>query len=52
MTYYLEMRTMTKWRKVGDKFEPISDLAKINRTAEDVFAKAIFQGPYMLDAAK
>jgi len=43
--FYIEMKTMTKWKKAGDTFEPIDDW-NIKREANDVLGKGVFQGPY------
>lgn len=46
--FYAERKTMTRWRKVGNTFEPINlaDFEKIGRDPQDVLAKGFFTGPY------
>lgn len=43
--FYIERRTMTKWRKVGDTFEPIEPWL-IDRDPQDVLDGAFMTGPY------
>jgi len=45
MTHYRELKTMTKWRKVGDTFEPVGPWL-IDRDPQDVLKEALFAGPY------
>jgi len=43
--FYIERKTMTKWRKVGETFEPISPWL-ITRDPKDVLEDGLFIGPY------
>lgn len=45
MIFYIERRTMTKWRKDGDDFYPLGPWL-ISRTPEDVRQSGLFTGPY------
>lgn len=45
MEYYIERRTMTKWRKLGGTYEPIGHWT-INRDQSDVLANALMIGPF------
>jgi hypothetical protein len=46
MTYYRELNTMTKWRRIGHRqYEPI-DPWPIDRDPQDVLKTAVFSGPY------
>jgi hypothetical protein len=45
MTFWIERKTMTKWRKVGNTFEPIAPW-RIDRDPQDVLQNGLFWGPY------
>jgi hypothetical protein len=46
MIFYIERKTMTKWRAVGEnEFEPIEPWP-IDREPKDVLANGYFTGPY------
>ena len=43
--FYIERRTMTKWIKVGDMFEPAGPWI-IDRDPKEVLDQGYFTGPY------
>jgi hypothetical protein len=43
--FYIERRTMTKWRKNGETFEPVGPWL-IDRDPKDVLDHGYFTGPY------
>jgi len=43
--FYIERRTMTKWIKVGDTFEPAGPWI-IDRDPKEVLDQGYFTGPY------
>ena len=45
MHYYIERKTMTKWRKRGDTFEPVGSW-NISRDPNDVLNDAVMIGPF------
>ena len=49
--FYIERRTMTKWRKDGDTYRPVGPWL-IDRDPQDVLDKAYFSGPYSEDEAE
>jgi len=49
--YYRELRTMTRWRNVGDTFIPMDEW-RINREIDDVRANGFFSGPFAISDHK
>ena len=45
MQYYIDVRTMTKWRKKGDTFHPFGAWC-IARDPKDVLQDALMTGPF------